>query len=328
MQLCPYRMFVRLVSTPSPAKLRSKLMKSLGLLIACGTLMLGFCPGTIEAQSNALAAVLQPRVTGTVEHLAGPESKFVDQRAVDVWLPPSYLSPRSPARRYPVLYVHDGQNVFDPATSFIGVDWGIDETMTRLIAEKKIPEVIVVAIWNTPKRLAEYMPQRALERVPASELDAMFKSVRQKPLGDAYLHYLVTELKPAIDARYRTLADRAHTSIMGSSLGGLISLYAICEFPEVFGAAACLSTSWTVAGGATTRDLALPDPQTHRLYFDYGAETKNDRYEPLQRAVDAQMKSAGYTPGTNWITKAFPGEEHSERAWRKRVNEPLEFLLR
>lgn len=282
------------------------------------------------AESNAPVAALQLRVTGTVEHLAPLESQYVDRRAVDIWLPPSYFSATAKSQHYPVLYVHDGQNVFDPAASFIGVDWGIDETITRLIAEMKVPETIVVAIWNTPKRLNEYMPQRALERVPEAQLDDLFKPVRRQPLGDAYLKYLVTELKPAIDARYRTRPDRAHTSIMGSSMGGLISLEAICRYPEVFGGAACLSTAWTVAGGATTQELrnALPDPKTHRIYFDFGTETKDGKYEPLQHAVDAQMKAVGYAAGTNWLTKAFPGEEHSERAWKKRVHEPLEFLLR
>jgi predicted alpha/beta superfamily hydrolase len=283
----------------------------------------------LHAGTNTAPPTLEFRVTGHVEHLAPLDSKFVDRRSVDVWLPPSYFSDEAKSRRYPVLYVHDGQNVFDPATSFIGVDWAIDETMTRLIAEKKVPEAIVVAVWNTPKRLLEYMPQLAIERTTEAELDDMFKPVRQKPLGDAYLKYLITELKPAIDARYRTLPDRAHTSIMGSSMGGLISLYAICEYPEVFGGAACLSTAWTVAGGVTARELekALPDPKTHRVYFDYGTETRDGTYEPLQQQVDAQMKAAGYTEGTNWITKSFPGEPHSERAWRKRADIPLQFLF-
>ena len=281
------------------------------------------------ADSNQPPVTMQLRVAGHVEHLAPIDSKFVDKRSVDVWLPPGYFEVEAKARRYPVIYVHDGQNAFDPATSFIGVDWAIDEAMTRLIAGKSVPEAIVVAVWNTPKRLSEYMPQRAIERTTEAELDAMFKPVRQKPLGDAYLKYLVTELKPAIDARYRSLPDRAHTSIMGSSMGGLISLYAICEYPDVFGRAACLSTAWTVAGGVTTRELekALPDPKTHKIYFDFGTETKDGTYEPLQQQVDAQMKAAGYAEGANWITKSFPGEPHSERAWRKRVDIPLQFLL-
>lgn len=319
-------MFVRLDSRLAAVRLAPHRMNPLRLSTCLWLATLSSAP----AQTTNAPIVLHPRVTGTVEHLAPLESKFVDRRAVDVWLPPSYDSPAAKTQRYPVLYVHDGQNVFDPALSFIGVDWGIDETMTRLIAEKKVPATIVVAVWNTPKRLNEYMPQRAIERVAESELDEMFRPVRRQPLGDAYLKYLVTELKPAIDARYRTLTNRSHTSIMGSSMGGLISLSAICEYPDVFGGAACLSTAWTVAGGVTTRELqsALPDPKSHRIYFDFGTETKDGRYEPLQQAVDAQMRNAGFAAGTNWITKSFPGEEHSERAWRKRVTEPLEFLLR
>jgi predicted alpha/beta superfamily hydrolase len=248
---------------------------------------------------------------------------------VDVWLPPSYFTAEARRRRYPGLYVHDGQNAFDPASSFIGVAWDIDKTMTRLIAEKKVPETIVVAIWNTSKRLSEYMPQKPLEQLQESDLDDMFKPVRRAPLGDAYLRYLVQELKPAIDARYRTQPDRAHTSIMGSSMGGLISLYAICEYPDMFGGAACLSTAWQVAKGAAVRDLKqrLPDPRTHRIYFDFGTGTADGAIEPFQQQADQALKAAGYTDGINWLTKKFPGDEHSERAWSKRVHIPLQFLL-
>jgi predicted alpha/beta superfamily hydrolase len=276
----------------------------------------------------ASTLILSPRVTGSVERFAASNSAHVERRNVDVWLPPSYFTAAGTTNRYPVLYVHDGQNVFDPATSFIGVDWGLDETATRLIAERKIPELIIVAIWNTPQRLAEYMPQRAIARATEAEATGPFKAVREKPLGDAYLKFLVTELKPAIDAHYRTLTHRASTHIMGSSMGGLISLAALCDYPEVFGGAACLSTSWTVAGGVAARELPklLPDPATHKIYFDYGAEAKDARYEQLQFAVDAKLRAAGYGAGTNWITKSFPGAEHSERAWRDRVHVPLQFL--
>jgi enterochelin esterase-like enzyme len=112
----------------------------------------------------------QPSHPSTARHRDGRgldklESKHVAPRYVDVWLPPGYSLPKAKRHRYPVIYVHDGQNLFDPASSFIGVDWGIDETMTRLIGEKKIPEAIIVAVWNTPKRLSEYMPQKPLEQL-------------------------------------------------------------------------------------------------------------------------------------------------------------------
>jgi len=323
-------MFVRLAWATRPVTLPARPMRL--LLLSLMLLSELQSPGQSVAPPAAHAdsvTNLVLRVTGAVDHLAPFGSRFVAPRAVDVWLPSGYHNAAAATHRYPVLYVHDGQNVFDPATSFIGVDWALDETLTRLIAEAKVPEIIVVAVWNTPKRLSEYMPQRAIESVSDAELDEMFKPVRRHPLGDAYLKYLVTELKPAIDARYRTQADRDHTFIMGSSMGGLISLYALCEYPEVFGGAACLSSAWTVAGGVTTRDLKsrLPDPRSHRIYFDFGAESEDGRYEPLQQQVDKQMREAGYTAGSNWITKSFPGEPHSERSWRNRVHEPLEFLF-
>ena len=299
---------------------------SLARILAAATILTTL---PLTAQATNAPSPLQWRVTGTVERLEKLESKYVAPRYVDVWLPPDYSSPKAKKHRYPVIYVHDGQNLFDPASSFIGVDWGIDETMTRLIGEKKIPAAIIVAIWNTSKRMSEYMPQKPLEQIAEADLDEMFKSVRREPLGDAYLRYLVTELKPAIDARYRTLPDRAHTSLMGSSLGGLISIYAVCEYPEVFGGAACLSTAWQVANGVAVRELkkSLPDPRTHRLYFDFGTGTNDGSIEPFQEKVDAVLKEAGYVAGKNWLTKSFPGEEHSERAWRKRVHLPLQFLL-
>ena len=291
----------------------------------CVALVLAGC-----ATKNSVPLQLCPPragVTGNIERLPSIASKFVPARNVDVWLPPDYFTSQN-HRRYPVLYLHDGQNVFDPATSFIGVDWGVDETMTRLIAGKKIRPTIVVAIWNTTNRLAEYMPQRPLELDAAADLDERFKPARQHPLGDAYLRYLVTELKPAIDARYRTLPDRAHTFIMGSSMGGLISLHAICEYPRIFGGAACLSTAWPVVNGIVVKQLKnLPSPRTHKIYFDYGTETLDASYEPFQRRVDELMRKADYVSGKNWLTGKFPGAEHSERAWSKRVNVPLEFLL-
>src|SRR5437764_14297436 len=122
--------------------------------------------------------------------------------------------------------MHDGQNLFDPQCSFIGVDWGIDEAMRDLIAAERAPGAIVVGIWNTRERSQEYMPQRALELFPVQ------RARRRSPLADSYLKFLVRELKPFLDEHYRTLPDREHTFIMGSSMGGLISIYAVCEYPD------------------------------------------------------------------------------------------------
>lgn len=253
-------------------------------------------------------------------------SNVVAPRNVDVWLPAGYRS----NKKYAVLYMHDGQNLFNPKESYAGVDWGIDETMTRLVAEKKIRDTIVVGIWNTPQRFEEYMPQKAFEMMNAEQREELRKFNRSdKILADNYLTFLVTELKPFIDKTYSTKRDSANTFIMGSSMGGLISLYAISEYPGVFGGAGCVSTHFPVGKGVVIDYMAkkLPPPGDRKIYFDYGTETLDATYEPYQLKADEVMKVVGYTRGKNWITQKFPGEEHSEKSWRKRVDIPLVFLL-
>jgi predicted alpha/beta superfamily hydrolase len=276
-------------------------------------------------------------VTGTIRvHDAFP-SKLVAPRNVHVWLPPSYEAQSS--KRYPVIYVHDGQNQFDPKLSFIGVDWALDETMTRLIAEGKTREAIIVAIWNTSQRTKEYVPSKAVisaigtrfegaMRDEAKTQDIRLEDPTWKLSGE-YLKFIVEELKPFVDREYRTLANRDNTFTMGSSAGAMISLYAVSEHPSVFGGAACLSTHWPLANGVLVEYFRnkLPDPDTHRIYFDFGTETMDKEYEPYQLKMDAAMESRGFSAGTNWMTIRAAGAEHSEKAWRRRVHLPLEFLL-
>ncbi|HEX9706297.1 MAG TPA: alpha-amylase family glycosyl hydrolase, partial [Steroidobacteraceae bacterium] len=173
-------------------------------------------------------------VTGTVKTHESLPSQHVAARRVDVWLPSGYEADAS--RRYPVLYMHDGQNLFDPALSYIGIDWGIDETMTRLIGEGAVREAIVVGVWNTPKRFEEYMPAKAVaeSKLPGEWPDMAWMR-KAEIVSDAYLRFLVEELKPFIDSTYRTLPGRVNTFTMGSSAGALVSLYALAEYPEVFG---------------------------------------------------------------------------------------------
>jgi enterochelin esterase-like enzyme len=133
-------------------------------------------------------ASVQAEVTGTVEHHADFPSKLVQPRHVDVWLPPSYG--KQPDERYPVVYMHDGQNLFDPTKSFLGVDWGVDEAMTRLIEEGRIREAIVVAIWNTPHRSLEYLPLRAFRDFPnIARRDAVLSKLGPKILRSNLLNF-------------------------------------------------------------------------------------------------------------------------------------------
>jgi predicted alpha/beta superfamily hydrolase len=112
-------------------------------------------------------------------------------------------------------------------------------------------------------------------------------------------------------------------------MGGLISLYAISEYPDIFGGAICMSTHWPIANGVTVGYVKdhLPSPQSHKLYFDYGTKTLDAQYEQYQTIVDDMIKQAGYEYGKNWVTRKFPGADHSERSWRKRVHIPLTLML-
>lgn len=264
---------------------------------------------------------------GTIETYAPMTSRHVPARRVDVWLPPGYAA--ASATRYPVIYLHDGQSLFDPETSFGGIPWAVDQAMLRLIATGKTSGAILVCIWNTPARTAEYLPQKA---VATADLAAIAGLVSRPPFpvhSDAYLRFLVEELKPFIDRTYRTQPDRDHTGIMGSSMGGLISAYSLVEYPEIFGAAACVSTHWPAGDGAVIDYLArrLPPPGNHRFYFDHGSATLDQHYAPFQQRMDAVLRRAGYAPGQLWTTRVFPGADHSERSWQARAEIPLAFLL-
>lgn len=265
---------------------------------------------------------------GQLLRYAAFPSENIKPRPVDVWLPPGYDD--GDDARYPVIYMHDGQNLFEPGLAFAGVDWGIDEALVRLMREGTVGGTIVVAPWNTERRRSEYMPQKPLAAPALREQARRFVAENGTlPFSDYYLRFLVEELKPFVDASYRTLPQRDMTSIMGSSMGGLVSFYALCEYPAVFGAAACVSTHWLI-GEEPLVDwfaAALPAPGTHRLYFDYGTETLDAQYEPYQRRMDGHMAAAGYMSGVDWATHRVEGAEHSEVSWRERAEIPLAFLL-
>jgi enterochelin esterase-like enzyme len=254
-------------------------------------------------------------------------SRFVAARHVEIWLPPGYAESNQP---YPVLYMHDGQNLFNPAESYAGVPWSVDEAAARLAAAGQIAAPIIVGIWNTPLRRQEYLPAKPFALPGGQEMrQAMDKVYQGEPLSAAYLRFVIEEVKPFVDATYRTQPDRQHTFIMGSSMGGLISLYALCEYPHVFAGAGCLSTHWPVGRELWVTYLrqALPKPGNHKFYFDFGTEALDAEYEQYQVQVDAVFRQAGFRAGVDWVTRKFPGDDHSERAWRGRVHIPLAFLF-
>ncbi|MBY0491167.1 MAG: hypothetical protein K2R93_15100 [Gemmatimonadaceae bacterium] len=265
--------------------------------------------------------------TGRAVTLGMVGAKDLAPRRVDVWLPAGYDAPGAP--RYGVLYMHDGQNLFDPALAFGGAEWQVDEVLGGLLARRVVRPTIVVGIWNTPARFMEYMPQAAIVADSFDTGVGGMRLARRDVQSDAYLRFLVEVLKPMIDRQFRTNPTRAATTVMGSSMGGLISGYAIARYPQVFGGAGCVSTHWPAGGGAMVDWLGdhLPPRATHRLWFDHGTATLDSLYAPYQSRMDARLRAAGYAEGRQFVSRVYPGAEHSERSWAARLREPLQFLL-
>lgn len=281
--------------------------------------------GVLSTNAQTFSVIRGEKITGELRRYENFPSTNVAPRNVDVWLPPDF----SPRRRYAVVYIHDGQMLFDSTSTWNKQEWKIDETMTELLGKSEIRDAIIVGIWNTAKRWEEYMPEKPFaakarkENLIASGFDLT------KLLADEYLRFIVTELKPFIDKNYQVKTGRGNTFVVGSSMGGLISLYAISEYPEIFGGAACLSTHFPAGDGIVVEYMktSLPSPRNHRIYFDYGTETLDATYEPFQLKADEVMKAKGYKLDRNWVTKKFPGDDHSETAWSRRAAIPLRFLL-
>ena len=283
---------------------------------------------------------------GRVEEYPQFESGHMSPRQVYVWLPDGY----SPREKYPVLYMHDGQMLFDDTWTWNGQEWQVDEVMGRLIAEGTIPPAIVVGVAHGNNRFGEYFPEKVLgylDSVPAASASAQaldymlsFCDVYE---ADEYLRFLTTELKPFIDSRYSTLPDREHTFIAGSSMGGLISMYALCEYPDVFGGAACMSTHLPMITSADYARAAhisqtvfdaflrylsdhLPAAGSRLLYTDRGDSTLDALYPPYQDRLDSLLTSRGWT-APYWQTRVFPGAAHTEHDWAARLHVPVTFLL-
>lgn len=269
-----------------------------------------------------------------------------ETRHVEIYLPPQYAA--NPNARFPVLYAHDGQNLFDPRIANTGVDWGVDEAMQALVAEGVIEPAIVVGIWSTAQRRFEYAPAGVLdmmsEEMKAAAASEFPTDLRQ---GDAYLRFIVEELKPRIDAQFRTRTGPESTFLMGSSMGALISVYGMSEYPNVFGGAAGLSMHWPVGVSDTNFiqreaewrpaitaayqayfEAKRLDPATHLMWVDHGTGFLDQYYVPYQAAMLPVLHGLGYVDGDTLEARIYPGANHNETAWRARLREPLTFLLR
>lgn len=254
-------------------------------------------------------------------HRGFPSRILKNKRTLLVCLPASYKAGKG--RRYPVIYMHDGQNVFDSATSYSGVEWGAYETATALAEENPAREAIIVGIYNNKDRLNEYAPYR--------------DPVRGGGKGRKYSEFLVKEVKPFIDSTYRTLSGRENTAVAGSSLGGLISLFLILEYPEVFSKAGVLSPSLYWAGRellGLSREKA--DPEKMKIWLSMGTREggfcgdEEGRNEPLAGARELRriLREKGFRQNKNLIYLEEKGGTHNEKYWAKLLPGVFRFFLK
>jgi predicted alpha/beta superfamily hydrolase len=254
-------------------------------------------------------------LTGTVEEHPEFRSELLrTTRRVWVYLPPPYE--REAERRFPVLYMQDGQNVLDGATAFLaGREWEVDETVERLAGEERIEPLIVVAVANGgPRRAFEYLPTRD-------------ERARDGGGADLYGRMLLEELKPWVDRTYRTLPGPAHTGIAGSSFGGIASLYLGLKHPELFGRIAALSPSvWWDDRWIVRFVDALPARPETRIWTDIGTAEGRDAV-PAARALRDALVAKGWRAGVDLRYAEAEGAVHNETAWAKRMPDVLEFLF-
>lgn len=279
---------------------------------------------------------------GKIVRIPNFKSKFVSARTIDVWLPEDYYNDM---QAYDVLYMHDGQMLFDSGLTWNKQAWRVADIIDSLIQNQRIRKLIVVGIWNGgTSRHADFFPQKPFESLNKNQQAWVSQQLAEKGRStgtfksnaDNYLKFMVYELKPYIDQTFSVKTSKDATYVAGSSMGGLISLYALCEYPHIFGGAACLSTHWP--GVFTLENNPVPakffkylrrnflKKNKQKLYFDCGDQTLDALYPTLQLEVDKIMRQKKNN-NKLWLSKFYPGTDHSEKSWSQRFAVPLIFLF-
>lgn len=293
----------------------------------------------------ALAALI-----GFAMPLAAEETgRFVEYRDVaaeglpaqrlSIWLPPGYDASDA---RFPVLYMHDGHNLFDVKNSNFNKIWAADKAMLAAVQSGTVEPHIIIGIWAPgPDRYRQYLPRSAYDAAPPALKAQMDATAGGAVISDRYLAWIAGPLKAWVDASFRTRPGRDDTAIVGSSMGGLMSCYAFLERPEVFGRAGCVSSHWpavdprAVAGtDSEVRQMwdawlaaRLGPPDGRRVWMDHGTATLDQFYAPYQQIVDVRFTSAGWQKGRDWESRVYEGAEHEENAWAARLPEVFGWLL-
>lgn len=259
-------------------------------------------------------------------------SEGIGYRTIDVYLPPDY----DPGKHYTLLLAGDGQALFDTSQTWNAEEWGLDETLNALIANGSVPPLIALGIHNGDKyRRSEYFPGKALDRMPDSTAERLKSDYLEgESCSVEYLDFLVEELLPWAGALYSI--DTAAVYLLGSSSGALSAMYALCEHPDQFRGAACLSTHWpgrvaefdtcVTLGILDYLDDRLPFPGKHRWYFDCGDTGLDSLYGFWQSKADSLYFSKGYSE-KDYLSLRFSGHSHTERYWAERLPGALNFLF-
>jgi enterochelin esterase-like enzyme len=245
---------------------------------------------------------------------------FRNTRMLRVWLPPGYSAPENQGRHYPVFYLNDGQNLFDPATAFIGVDWQADEAAARLIREGRIPPLILVGIDNAQKdRAREYLPYRS------------FNPPVMRPQGKRYPDFLLNEVMPFLHQHYRISRGPENTGLGGSSLGAIVSLYTAMARPGIFGCLLLESPSLFVSNRQLVKSSRDVRQWPDKIFMamgtnEAGREERDRQVVEDVRALERVLRRAGLRED-RLLVRIDEGATHSEREWARRFPEALAFLF-
>ena len=267
---------------------------------------------------------------GSIEKIYDFQSNYVDNRPIYVWLPSNF----DPKKKHDLLIMHDGQNLFDGTKTWNGQEWELDEWASKLISENELSSFIIIGIHNSgKKRWSDYFPEKAYNFVTDSNY---LGGVKPELNADQYLKYIVNEVIPFIEEKYLKSSYDYKTIIGGSSMGGLISMYAVFEYANVFDGAICMSTHWP--GAIVMENNPLPDAifkymteniplfNKKRFYFDYGDKGLDEHYPQYSKIIDSLFLNNGYSQ-RNYKNLFFENHWHSEEYWAKRVQIPLKFML-
>jgi predicted alpha/beta superfamily hydrolase len=253
-----------------------------------------------------ISPLVYGQITGKVNYHHNFNADKIADRDLIVWLPPGY--DENADERYPVLYMHDGQNIIDPATSSFGFDWQVDETADSLIKSGDIQKIIIVGINNSKNRWGEYTPGDT---------------------GKAYMDFIVNKVKPFIDSHYRTFSGRENTAIGGSSLGGLISFMMVWEYPEVFSKAICVSPAFQIGALDYVQNVLKysGEKKQVKIYIDNGGVGLDKRFQPGVDEMLRALNSRDFLQGRDIYYYFDTNAQHSEMFWASRFWRALKFLF-